>query len=217
MENEESRTDTQVRIRKAGYDDIDAMKRVLARAYDKDPLVNWFVLQDGKRTQRIEKFFEVPFKYYAMKYDHVITTEELNGAAAWYPPEPKDCWKSSTLKNLSLIHKIISICGIRAVPSRMLGLLMMEKHHLKKPHYYLFGLGVDPSQQGKGIGSHLLQFGLSMCNEKGVPAYLETETEDNVRFYEKHDFKVVDEFLIPHNGPKIWTMIYEPWTSQHLD
>ena len=209
MHTDNLNQNTQIQIRKAGDDDLDPIKRVLARAYDKDPVVNWFVLQDGKRTQRIEKFFEVNFKDYAMKYDHVITTEELNGAAAWYPPEPKDCWKSSTLKNLSLIHKWISICGIRAVASRIFASLVLEKHHLKKPHYYLFGLGVDPSQQGKGIGSHLLQFGLSMCNEKGVPAYLETETEDNVRFYEKHDFKVREEFMLP-GGPRIWTMIYEP-------
>jgi len=48
-----------------------------------------------------------------------------------------------------------------------------------------------------------------MCNEKAVPAYLETEPEDNVRFYEKHDFKVREEFMLP-GGPKVWTMIYEP-------
>jgi len=85
----------------------------------------------------------------------------------------------------------------------------MKKHHLKEPHYYLNILGVDPAQQGKGIGSHIIQHGLAMCNEKGVPAYLECATEDNVRFYQKHDFKVIEDFMLP-KGPKLWTMIYEP-------
>jgi len=87
---------------------------------------------------------------------------------------------------------------------------MLAKHHLREPHYYLFAIGVDPADQGKGIGSHLVVHVLNnMCNERGLPAYLETATEENVRFYEKHDFKVREEFRLP-KGPKIWTMIYEP-------
>jgi hypothetical protein len=80
-------------------DDVDAIKRVLAKAYDTEPFVNWFVLQDVKRLQRIEMFFELSIKNYAMEYKHVFITEELNGVAAWYPPEPRDSWKSSTLKD----------------------------------------------------------------------------------------------------------------------
>jgi len=34
MEKEESKTDTQIRIRKAGHDDVDALKKVAARAFD---------------------------------------------------------------------------------------------------------------------------------------------------------------------------------------
>jgi len=47
MEKEESEMDTQTRIRKARYADIDALKKPVARAFDKDPFVNWVVLQDG--------------------------------------------------------------------------------------------------------------------------------------------------------------------------
>jgi len=38
---------------------------------------------------------------------------------------------------------------------------------------------------------------------------LETGTEENIRFYVKHDFEVIDEFFFPR-GPKMWTMLYEP-------
>jgi len=69
---------------------------------------------------------------------------------------------------------------------------------------------VDPPQQGNGIGSSLLQHVLSMCNEKGVPAYLEAGTDKNLRFYQGHGFKVIEEILLPANGPKTWPMIYEP-------
>jgi len=209
MEREESKTDTQIRIRKAGRNDLDTLINVLVRAYDQDPHVNWTVLKDEKRSQRMANFFEILVNHCGMKYDHAFTTEDLSGIAVWYPPEPRDSWRSSFLKNLILLPKWILVLGIRGMPSGMAAAKLMEKHHLKRPHYYLAPLGVDPVHQGRGIGSHLLQHGLRMCNEKGVPAYLETGTEENIRFYMKHDFKVIEEFFFPR-GPKIWTMLYEP-------
>jgi ribosomal protein S18 acetylase RimI-like enzyme len=213
MEIQESRTDTQIRIRKARYADVDVMKKVMARAYDKEPYTLYVVLQDEQRIERAEKMIEIVLKYYVMKYDHVFVPEQVNAVAMWYPPEPKNCWKSSKLRDFSLMHKAISVTGVRGVLSLMHSDGTIKEHHLKnmkEPHYYLFMLGVDPAHQGKGIGSYLVQHGLHMCRERGVPAYLECATEDNVRFYETHNFKVIDEFLVPHNGPKIWTMIYEP-------
>ena len=163
--------------------------------------------------ERAEKMIEVVLKYYVMKYDHVFVPEQVNAVAMWYPPEPQNSWKSSKLRDFSLMHKAISVAGVRRVPSLIHADGIIKEHHLKnmkEPHYYLFMLGVEPAHQGKGIGTRLVQHGLNMCDGQGVPAYLETAEEENVRFYEKHNFKVIDEFLIPHNGPKIWTMIYEP-------
>ena len=204
-----SKANSQIRIRKAGRNDLDALIKVLVRAYDQDPHVNWLVPKDEKRSQRIAKFFEVLVNHYGMKYDHAFTTEDLSGIAVWYPPEPRDSWKHSFLEDVILLPKWIQVCGIRGMPSGMAVDKLVKKHHLKRPHYYLAPLGVDPVHQGRGIGSHLVQHGLRMCNEKGVPAYLETGKEENIRFYMKHGFKVIDEFFFPR-GPKMWTMIYEP-------
>ena len=209
MEKEESKADSQLRIRKAGHNDLDTLINVLVRAYDQDPIVDWLVLKDEKRSQRMATFFEILVNHCGMKYDHAFTTEDLSGIAVWYPPEPRDCWKHSFLEDVILLRKWIRVCGIRGMPSGMAVDKLVKKHHLKSPHYYLSPLGVDPVHQGRGIGSHLLQHGLRMCNEKGVPAYLETGTEENIRFYMKHDFKVIEEFFFPR-GPKNWTMIYEP-------
>ena len=212
MQPNDQNQSSQIRIRKARYADIDALKKPVARAFDKDPFVNWVVLQDGKRTKRIELFFETGAKHLALRYEHIFTTEDFSGVAMWYPPEPKNCWKSSTLKDLSLMHKWIAIMGIRQMPSRMSGHELIKKHHLKnmeEPHFYLEVMAVDPAHQRKGIGSRLVHHGLSMCNEKGVPAYLETGLEENVRFYQKHAFRVIEEFTLP-KGPKSWAMIYEP-------
>jgi len=213
METDRPEENSPIRIRKARLDDLGVLKKVVARAFDRDPFVNWMVIQDEKRTKRIELFCETGTKHYALQYEHVFTTEDCSGVTIWFPPEPRDCWNTSTLKDLSIIHKWISIMGIRKMPSRLHGYGVMKKHHLKnvkEPHYYLNVMCVDPAHQSKGIGSALVQHGLRMCNEKEVPAYLEAGTEKNLRFYQGHGFKMIEEFLLPANGPKTWPMIYEP-------
>jgi predicted N-acetyltransferase YhbS len=60
-------------------------------------------------------------------------------------------------------------------------------------HWRLGPVGVLPSHQGKGIGTTLLN---RFCKEVDAcltPVYLETDTDKNVRFYERFGFQVVEE------------------------
>jgi ribosomal protein S18 acetylase RimI-like enzyme len=65
-------------------------------------------------------------------------------------------------------------------------------------HWHLGPIGVLPSHQGFGIGSELMQ---RFCKEVDAclsKAYLETDLDKNVRFYEKFGFKVFSETEIFH-------------------
>ncbi len=66
-------------------------------------------------------------------------------------------------------------------------------HDPLNQHWHLGPIGVLPSHQGKGIGTKLLN---RFCQEVDAclaPAYLETDTYKNVRFYERFGFQVVGE------------------------
>ena len=52
-------------------------------------------------------------------------------------------------------------------------------------------IGVEPEFQGKGIGSRLMQVGLDRADDEELECYLETVTEEDVEFYEKHDFDII--------------------------
>jgi ribosomal protein S18 acetylase RimI-like enzyme len=63
-------------------------------------------------------------------------------------------------------------------------------------HWHLGPIGVLPSYQGLGIGSELMH---RFCREVDIclaKAYLETDLDKNVRFYEKFGFKTVSESKI---------------------
>ena len=78
-------------------------------------------------------------------------------------------------------------------------------HPKAEPHWYLAFLGIEPSEQGKGLGSALLRPVLERCDSEGTPAYLETSNERNLPFYQRHGFEVVQQCGIP-DGPHFWGM-----------
>jgi len=89
------------------------------------------------------------------------------------------------------------------------GLSLIEHEHPREPHWYLPFLGVVVEQQGRGIGSVLLEAVLARCDADGLPAYLEATCEDNRRLYERHGFAVRQQLALPE-GPPLWAMWREP-------
>ena len=70
------------------------------------------------------------------------------------------------------------------------------RHEPPNQHWHLGPIGVLPEYQGKGIGSHLMQ---RFCKEVDIcqaSAYLETDLDRNVVFYEKFGFRIVNTSLI---------------------
>jgi ribosomal protein S18 acetylase RimI-like enzyme len=71
-------------------------------------------------------------------------------------------------------------------------------------------LGVARAAQGRGVGSRLLKAGTRRCDDEGLPAYLETQTERNLGFYRRHGFEVVSETLPRRDAPRLWSLWREP-------
>jgi ribosomal protein S18 acetylase RimI-like enzyme len=81
---------------------------------------------------------------------------------------------------------------------------------MPEPHWYLAGIGVDPSAQRRGIGAALLQPGVEAAERAGLPAVLLTNNEANLPFYERYGFAVVRTDQTPKDGPQAWAMVKAP-------
>jgi GNAT superfamily N-acetyltransferase len=85
-------------------------------------------------------------------------------------------------------------------------------------HWFVHMLGVDPTRQGKGLGSRLLACILDRTVDarttRGyLPAILTTHRERNVLFYERAGFEVigVEDVSMLGEGPyPVWTMRRRP-------
>ena len=74
--------------------------------------------------------------------------------------------------------------------------LKMEslRHHHAPTAHHLQVLGTEPAEQGKGVGSKLIEYGIARATAAGKPCYLESSNPKNVPFYERHGFKVVERY-----------------------
>jgi ribosomal protein S18 acetylase RimI-like enzyme len=191
-------------VRLADVDDHTALARVLARAFDDDPIQHWVFPSARTRMRYGGEFFR--WSLWRCADQHVgWTTDDLAGAALWTLP---DRWHA-TVPQLARLVRWAGL-GVRwRGPLVMWGLTAIERRHPDDRHLYLAVLGVDPARQGTGIGSALLAPGLELCDRDGLAAYLETGKERNIAFYSRHGFQVTERLRQPV-GPPVWLMRREP-------
>jgi ribosomal protein S18 acetylase RimI-like enzyme len=65
-----------------------------------------------------------------------------------------------------------------------------------QPHRHLGPVGVLPQLQRLGIGSKMMERFCEQADANHEPAFLETDSLGNVRFYEKFRFRSIDESLV---------------------
>jgi ribosomal protein S18 acetylase RimI-like enzyme len=191
-------------IRKANAQDIPAIGDAMARAFHDDPVVNWVFRDERTRPKYAHRYFAGRARI-LMRQQEIYTVDGGQAVAMWARPNEWHDPPLQSLKELAILMPAVK----RRIPQTLRGLLQIEAHHPKSPHWYLAVLGTDPDRQGEGIGSALLQPVLEGCDRDEVPAYLETGTERNVAFYTRMGFKVTHELSLP-KGPPMWLMWREP-------
>jgi ribosomal protein S18 acetylase RimI-like enzyme len=193
-------------IRKAQQVDLIALADVAGRAFENDPLMVW--LGDTPRQRReigIEMFYsDWKINY---RYAEIYCEDRCGGFAVWQPPDVRNTLRD----NFILVTSMMKTTRITLKAwSQVRFFRKIESLHPRKPHYYLSFLGVHPDWQGKGMGSALIQPVLALCDRQRIPAYLETETETNVRFYRSHGFEVSNHIQSSDGAVQVWSMWREP-------
>ena len=196
-------------VRKAVRDDVPLLALALARAFDGDPPMRWFLPDDGRRVELARLMFDVMLRRVHLARDACYTTEGVVGGALWVPPGR---WRLSVAQQLRILPSMLRVFG-RGLSRAQRGLAVMDSRHPRKPHYYLDSLGVQPEWQGRGLGSALMQPVLERCDRERMPAYLNAGSSRSRDLYLRHGFDVTEEFRLPEGGPPLWRMWREPRTS----
>ena len=193
-------------VRKATQDDVTRLADALARAFDSDPPMQWFLPNAESRVERARNLFDLMLSRVHLERDWCYTTEDVVGGALWVPPGN---WRLGIVQQLTLLPGMLRVFG-RGLARAQRGLAVMEEGHPRTAHYYLDSLGVVPEWQGRGIGSALLGPVLERCDAERMPAYLNAGSARSRDLYARHGFEVTEEFRLPDGGPPLWRMWREP-------
>jgi GNAT superfamily N-acetyltransferase len=132
---------------------------------------------------------------------------EAAAVAIWAAP----CrWRYPAAHTLASAPAMVRVFGSRLHVAARSQRLIERRHPERRPHWYLHYLGAPPPQQGRGLGSALLEPVLARCDREGLPAFLETSTPRARALYERHGFRTEDELSLPAGGPPIWQMWRNP-------
>ena len=184
------------------------LQDILSKAFFNDPYYVYIMPNEKKRTSHLKWWMKIMLKYSFKNGEIYVTSDNkgIKGVSLWCGPK-KPTLNNIELALLGLINYPFEI-GIKGF-IRMLNVSTeWEKIHKKqnKNHYYLLVIGVDPEFQRKGIGSLLMKEILKKADSENLDCYLETVTEENMRFYEHHNFKSIIE--------KQFGMTYKYWAMR---
>lgn len=170
-------------------------------AFSTDPAARWTWRDPHPYLTYFPRFVKA-FGGKAFTHGSAYTIEDNLGAALWLPPEVEPDEETMTaLLEASVPEKILN---------EVFGLLeQMGRFHPNEPHWYLPLMGVDPMQQGRGIGSALMQEALIACDRDRKLAYLESTNVRNIPLYERHGFEVLGTIQVG-TSPALFPMLRKP-------
>jgi len=195
--------------------DITRAGKILADAFQHDPLWNKIYEGESDIEKRFRAHFEVPVRL-CLKYGEVYApSEDLEGILAWVPEKYADMtvWR--------MIRSGAMGSGMRMGwnVAKKMGLVFKpiaedrHKHMAGSTYIYLLVFGIATELQGKGFGRQLIDAVIEKSEREGLQLYLETETEENVKMYEHLGFRLLKRITLPIVDLPMWEMVRKPKLS----
>lgn len=153
----------------AEHQDKQRVVQILAHAFIDNKSVNYVIKGGGGKMRRIKGLMAYCFDV-CFNYGKVYLSEDRNACALIIYPHQKHY----SLKHLWWDLKLaITVSGIFHLPKLLKRETVIDNIKGKQPHLNLWFIGVDPTQQQKGIGTKLMSELLEKAKTENLPIYLE--------------------------------------------
>tara|TARA_B110001469_G_C9640179_1_gene321825 strand:- start:2435 stop:2860 length:426 start_codon:yes stop_codon:yes gene_type:complete len=124
------------------------------------------------------------------QFGEIILTSDDSSCAILIDPSKK----KTTLKTISWdLRLMIQSIGLFRVGNILKREKVLKNNYPNIPFIHLWYIGVNSDNQGKGVGTKLMQKIIDKYKNEGLPICLETSTKRNFGFYENLGFKEISE------------------------
>jgi GNAT superfamily N-acetyltransferase len=137
----------------------------LTRAFSSDPVMRWGWPDPLRYTTYWPQIADA-FSGRAFDHGTAHGLEDCVAVALWLPPRVETDGETV----MGLMRESMDDQTFEAINGVF---EQMDEHHPTAAHWYLPLTGVDPTTQGRRLGSTLLQQALAICDSDGLPVYLE--------------------------------------------
>ena len=152
----------------------------LTSAYRDDPVHRWLYPDDDTYAEKLPLLIAA-IADSAFETSTAWRLDDDPAVALWVPP--------GTLPDAERIGKVLLETVPVAKHSDVFGTLeLTDGARPQEPHWYLPWLGVESSEQGKGLGGRLLTACLDYIDVGGLSAYLLATSPRNIAFFEPYGF-----------------------------
>lgn len=196
-------------LRTAVPDDVTALARALAAAFEDDPVFGWLLRDERRRYDRLLRFFTLELGAVVLPAGTAWMSPEATGACLELPPGE---WRMPLQAQARHAPQFVAVFG-RSLPRALITITQMERRHLREPHFYVPYVGVAPEGQGAGLGTKLLGRTIERADAAGLPTYLEATSERNCALYERLGFVHLGPFTVL-GSPPLWPMRRPPTTDR---
>jgi ribosomal protein S18 acetylase RimI-like enzyme len=177
--------------------DIQKAGIVLTDAFQHDPI--WKkMLKEANYDQKCA-FFESSIRY-GLKFGKVIaSSQKLEGIAVCVSSDYADItiWRGIRSGSFSSTMKMGLKMGLKMKPIFEPLEADRRKNMMGKFYIYLLVIGVATEYQRQGFGVKLLRTVIEESQQVGIPIYLETTTEVNIKMYKRLGFKILSLTNLP--------------------
>lgn len=193
-------------VRKARLDDLDHCATALGEAFADYPWTRWCV-DHADHIQRITALQRLSLEVLGFRYGLVWVGEESSQIIS------VAVWSDS---GVEFDRSLFTTLADRSRPlhgDRLDAAIAAEQGSHPRPatnHLFLETMGTVPSHWRQGAGTAVLAPGLEVADQRGIWCALETSTEENVEFYRRSRFEVVDHRTVADGGPDVWAMQRPP-------
>jgi GNAT superfamily N-acetyltransferase len=197
---------------KLKWGDLREASAVIAAAFASDPLWGAIFAGDERVAARMRAMAEVSLRV-GFRYGEVYApTPALQGVIALVDGAGADInpWRILMSGGLWAALRMGKEAGRLMQP--VFEPLMRDRHAAMagRRYDYVLIVGVAPSFQGRGLGGVLIEVAKERARRCGAALYLETETEANVRFYERLGFQLIRQVTLPILAIPMWELVWEP-------